>query len=285
MLERFVSSRWNESPELGRGFSLTIAVEMAKVATDEYVLRQALEALFRGLYSGFGTTAFELSRRPAALAAEDGEVAMFLALKGPLPEAFSRVSELVRIHVAMKDVSLRPLFDGGYSGDLSLADFLIGVVLGERLSFHTQPPTSKSHFKHGTSERAGRFPPSQAVDLLYQRRMAESVIFFIEDELDHFEAVREHLEPDFKCARSHALDMETVAQEIEELRPVAIVLDLMLSSHRAAKAGMAACRRSIALLESRLGDELTVTRPTRREDDSIEAPVMASDWLRELKGL
>jgi len=31
---------------------------------------------------------------------------------------------------------------------------------------------------------------------------------------------------------------------------------------------MAACRRSIALLESRLGDELTVTRPTRREDDS-----------------
>jgi hypothetical protein len=116
--------------------------------------------------------------------------------------------------------------------------------------------------------------------------MAESVIFFIEDELDHFEAVREHLEPDFKCARSRALDMETVAQEIGELRPVAIVLDLMLfSSHRAAKAGMAACRRSIALLESRLGDELTVTRPTRREDDSIEAPVMASDWLREVKGL
>lgn len=92
--------------------------------------------------------------------------------------------------------------------------------------------------------------------------MAESVIFFIEDELDHFEAVREHLEPDFKCARSRALDMETVAQEIEELRPVAIVLDLMLfSSHRAAKAGMAACRRSIR----------PACKPTRRRIDSHAA--------------
>ena len=36
------------SRELGRGFSLTIAVEMAKVATDEYVLRQALEAFPHG---------------------------------------------------------------------------------------------------------------------------------------------------------------------------------------------------------------------------------------------
>jgi hypothetical protein len=116
--------------------------------------------------------------------------------------------------------------------------------------------------------------------------MAESVILFIEDELDHFEAVRDYLEPDFKCARSHGLDIETVAQEIEELRPVAVILDLMLfSSHRAAKAGMAACRRSIALLESRRGNELTPTRPTCREDDSIEAPVMATDWLRKLKGL
>jgi hypothetical protein len=144
----------------------------------------------------------------------------------------------------------------------------------------------RSHFKHGTSELAGRFPSSQAIDLLYQRRMAESLILFIEDELDHFEAVREHLEPDFKCARSRALQIETVAEEIEELRPVAVVLDLMLfSSHRAAKAGMAACRRSIALLESRLGNELMPTGLTRSEDDSIEAPVRASDWLRELKGL
>jgi hypothetical protein len=47
----------------------------------------------------------------------------------------------------MKDVSLRPLFDGGYSGDLTLADFLIGVVLGERLSFHTQPPTVEIAFQ------------------------------------------------------------------------------------------------------------------------------------------
>ena len=123
------------------------------------------------------------------------------------------------------------------------------------------------------------------VDLLYQQHMAESIILFIEDELDHFEAVREHLEPDFKCARSHGLQIEMVAEEIEDLRPVVVVLDLMLfSSHRAAKAGMAACRRSIALLESRLGNKLAPTRPTRREDDSNETPVMASDWLRELKG-
>ena len=135
------------SRELGRGLSLTVAAETAKVATDEYLLRQALEALFRGLHSGFGTTAFELSQKPTALAAEDGEIAIFLALKGPLHKAFSRASELVRINVAMKDVSLRPLFDGGYSGDLTLADFLIGVVLGERLSFHTQPPTVEIAFQ------------------------------------------------------------------------------------------------------------------------------------------
>jgi hypothetical protein len=124
------------------------------------------------------------------------------------------------------------------------------------------------------------------VDLLYQQHMAESIILFIEDELDHFEAVREHLEPDFKCARSHALQIERVAEEIEDLKPVVVVLDLMLfSSHRAAKAGMAACRRSIALLESPLGNKLAPARPTRREEDSNETPVMASDWLRELKGL
>jgi hypothetical protein len=143
------------SEELGRVLSLTIAVDTENVATDEYVLRQALEALFRGLYSGFGTTAFELSHRPATVAAQDGEVAIFLALKGPLCEAFSRASELVRINVAMRDVSLRPLFDGGYSGDLSLADFLIGVVLGERLSFHVQPPTVEIAFQT-RHKRTGR---------------------------------------------------------------------------------------------------------------------------------
>jgi hypothetical protein len=66
------------------------------------------------------------------------------------------------------------------------------------------------------------------VDLLYQQHMAESIILFIEDELDHFEAVREHLEPDFKCARSHGLQIEMVAEEIEDLKPVVVVLDLML---------------------------------------------------------
>ena len=44
--------------------------------------------------------------------------------------------------------------------------------------------------------------------------MAESVILFIEDELDHFEAVRDHLEPDFRCARSQALQIETIAKEM-----------------------------------------------------------------------
>jgi hypothetical protein len=135
------------SGEVGKRLSLSIAVERAKVQTDEYILRQALDALFRGLYSGFGTTAFELSQRPAAVIAQDEEVAMFLALKGPSPEGFSRASELVRINVALKDVTLRSLFDRGYSGDLTLADFLIGVVLGERLSFHLQPPTVEIAFQ------------------------------------------------------------------------------------------------------------------------------------------
>jgi hypothetical protein len=116
--------------------------------------------------------------------------------------------------------------------------------------------------------------------------MAESVILFIEDEVDHFEAVKEHLEPDFRCTRSHALQIETLAKQIEELNPVAVVLDLMLfSSHRAAKAGMAAIRRSITRLEENRGNEVASTRPTRPGDNSIETPIMASDWLRELKGV
>ena len=142
----------------------------------------------------------------------------------------------------------------------------------------------RSHFKHGTSDPSDRFPPSQTAHLLYQRRMAESVILFIEDEVDHYEAVREHLEPDFKCTRSYALQIETIAKEIEDLKPAAVVLDLMLSSsYRAAKATMAALRRSIALLEARSGSGMAPTPPTQSEEDLIETPVMASDWLRALK--
>ncbi|HEY5779142.1 MAG TPA: hypothetical protein VIT00_10425, partial [Terrimicrobiaceae bacterium] len=87
--------------------------------------------------------------------------------------------------------------------------------------------------------------------------MAETFILFIEDEVDHFEAVREHLEPDFKCTRSCALRIEAIAREIEELKPVAVVLDLMLfSSSMAAKAAAAAFRRSIAALEAHsIGEE------------------------------
>jgi hypothetical protein len=113
--------------------------------------------------------------------------------------------------------------------------------------------------------------------------MAESVILFSEDELDHFEAVREHLEPDFRCARSQALQIETIAKEITSLKPVAIVVDLMLfSSSRAAKAATAALRRSVALLESHVGREAAPTHPSV-DDDEIETPLMASDWLRALK--
>jgi hypothetical protein len=135
------------SAQLGARLSLTIAAELIRIPTDEYVLRQAFDALFRGLYSGFGTTAFELSEKPAAVTERDEEVVLFLALRGHVPQSFSRARDLVRINVAMKDASLRPLFDGGYSGDLTLADFLIGVVLGERLSFHAQPPAVEITFQ------------------------------------------------------------------------------------------------------------------------------------------
>ena len=47
----------------------------------------------------------------------------------------------------MKDESLRPFFDANYTGDLSLADFFIGVVLGEKLSFNTDPATVEIRFQ------------------------------------------------------------------------------------------------------------------------------------------
>jgi hypothetical protein len=114
--------------------------------------------------------------------------------------------------------------------------------------------------------------------------MAESVILFIEDEVDHFEAVKEHLEPDFKCTRCQALQIETIAKEIANLQPVAVVVDLMLfSSSRAAKAAMAALRQSIAVLETSAGSDATLIQPSTTDDDETDAPVMASDWLRALK--
>ena len=114
--------------------------------------------------------------------------------------------------------------------------------------------------------------------------MAESVILFIEDEDDHFESVKEHLEPDFECARSHALRIEAVAKEIEELKPVAVVLDLMLfTSSGAAKAAAAAFQTSIDALEALSpGDELPKCSATAA-DASAEIPTMANDWLRALK--
>jgi len=114
--------------------------------------------------------------------------------------------------------------------------------------------------------------------------MAESLILFIEDEDDHFEAVKEHLEPGFKCARSRALQVEAIAKEIEELKPVAIVLDLMLfTSSGAAKAAAAAFQRSIAALEARSRREEPPKRSATAGDASAEIPIMASDWLRALK--
>jgi CheY-like chemotaxis protein len=114
--------------------------------------------------------------------------------------------------------------------------------------------------------------------------MAESVILFIEDEDDHFEALKEHLEPDFKCARSHALGVEAVAKEVQGLKPVAVVLDLMLfTSSGAAKAAATAFQRSIAALEElSRSDELPKYSATA-VDASTEIPNMANDWLRELK--
>ena len=114
--------------------------------------------------------------------------------------------------------------------------------------------------------------------------MSESVILFIEDEDDHFEAAKEHLEPDFKCARSRALQVEAIAKEIEELKPVTVVLDLMLfTSSGAAKAAAAAFQRSISALETRSRREEPPKRWATAGDASAEIPTMASDWLRALK--
>ena len=118
---------------------------MSRIPTDEYVLRQAFDALFRGLYSAFGTTVFELSQRACSMTSR--ELLLIVTLKGARPEMFSRASDLVRINVAMKDESLRSFFDAGYTGDLTLADFLIGVVLGEKLSFQADLPAVEIRFQ------------------------------------------------------------------------------------------------------------------------------------------
>jgi tetratricopeptide (TPR) repeat protein len=135
------------SKTLGTHLSLKIGSEIAPIATDEYILRQAFDALFHGLYSAFRTTAFELMQGPRVGTGRDQELPLILALKDPVPKNFARASDLVRINLAMKDESLRPFFDSDYTGDLSLADFFVGVVLGEKLSFHTNPPSVEITFQ------------------------------------------------------------------------------------------------------------------------------------------
>jgi hypothetical protein len=58
--------------------------------------------------------------------------------------------------------------------------------------------------------------------------MAQPMILFVEDEVDHFEAVKEHLEPDFKCARSRALQLEAIVTEIKELKPYDFLIDMFI---------------------------------------------------------
>ncbi len=57
---------------------------------------------------------------------------------------------------------------------------------------------------------------------------------------------------------------------------------MLFSSSRAAKAATAALWRSVALLESHAGGEAAPIHPSV-DDDEIETPIMASDWLRALK--
>jgi hypothetical protein len=135
------------SNTLGTHLSLKIGSKIAAIATDEYILRQAFDALFHGLYWAFRTTAFELMQGPRVGTGRDQELPLILALKDPVPKNFARASDLVRINLAMKDESLRPFFDSDYTGDLSLADFFVGVVLGEKLSFHTNPPSVEITFQ------------------------------------------------------------------------------------------------------------------------------------------
>lgn len=119
---------------------------------------------------------------------------------------------------------------------------------------------------------------------MYQRHMAQPMILFVEDEVDHFEAVKEHLEPDFKCARSRALQVEAIVTEIKELKPSVIVLDLMLfTSTGAAKAAGAACQRSMRSLEADCWPDRAPKRSRTAEAVVIEIPTMATDWLRALK--
>lgn len=61
----------------------------------------------------------------------------------------------------------------------------------------------------------------------------QSVIFFIEDETDHFEAVRRHLEPDYRCICYGAKDLARIESEAEKHKPVAAVVDIMLFSSAA----------------------------------------------------
>jgi hypothetical protein len=91
------------SKTLGTTLSLKIGSDIAPIATDEYVLRQAFDALFHGLYSAFRTTTFELMQGPRVITGRDQELPLILSLKDPAPDNFARASDLVRINVAMKE--------------------------------------------------------------------------------------------------------------------------------------------------------------------------------------
>lgn len=111
---------------------------LTTVAGTEY-LATAMAACFRGLNTAFGATIFKMSIRRQ----RHGEYPLVVVLRprGVKPGDFKRAWELVDLGDAMADPTLKPYFDRGYTGDLTLAVFLLRVALWSEIEFDARTPS------------------------------------------------------------------------------------------------------------------------------------------------
>lgn len=107
---------------------------LPKIKSNHMYLRCALMALLRGIHTAFGTRELRVSIRESK--ADRFRYSLSFTLAHPKPKGFEFAARLVPVDTVGDDEQLLAFFQKkGYTGDLTLAQFLVDVTLWGRLEF------------------------------------------------------------------------------------------------------------------------------------------------------
>ncbi|MCK6486274.1 MAG: hypothetical protein L6R00_19305 [Phycisphaerae bacterium] len=111
----------------GCAISLARRSRDATIRVHQGFLELVLHCLLRGARTAFGTTTFRADIRRGTSATRRRVVA--IRLVDPAPVGFERIEGLVSLDHALDNSEYRRFFERGYTGDLSLAFFVVRVAL------------------------------------------------------------------------------------------------------------------------------------------------------------